>query len=62
MAKRKAAAKRELIKTGNDKRYVRRDTAGRFNESDDVGRSLVQDRKRKARTAAKRGHGDKGDR
>jgi hypothetical protein len=56
------AAKRELIDTGTDKRYVRRDDQGRFNESDDVGRSLSQDRKRKAKTVAKAGQGDKGDR
>ena len=61
MAKRKAAAKRELINTRTDKRYVRRG-AGRFKESDDVGKSLAQDRKRRAKTKAKRGQGDKGDR
>jgi hypothetical protein len=61
MAKQKAA-KRELINTGTDKRYVRRDARGRFNESDDVGRSLAQDRPRKAKTAAKKGQGDRGDR
>lgn len=53
--------KRELIDTGRDKRYVRRDDAGRFNESDDVGRSLSQDRRRKAKKTAKPGQGDKGD-
>ena len=62
MAKRRAAAKRELIDTGTDKRFVRRDTAGRFKDSDDVSRSLAADRKRKATTTAKRGQGDKGDR
>ena len=40
MAKRKAA-KRELINTGTDKRYVRRGRAGKFKESDDVGRSAA---------------------
>jgi len=30
---------RELINTGTDTRYVRRDARARFNESDDVGRS-----------------------
>ena len=60
--KRKPAAKRELINTGTDKRFVRRDGKGQFKESDDVGRSLSQDRKRKAKTAAKRGQGDRGDR
>jgi len=47
---RKAAVKRELIDTGTDKRYVRRDAEGQFHESDDVGRSLSQDRKRQAKT------------
>ena len=61
MAK-KTAKKRELIDTGRDKRYVRRDDAGKFNESDDVGRSLRADRKKKATTKAKKGQGDKGDR
>jgi hypothetical protein len=60
MAKR--TAKRELINTGTDKRYVRRNSSGQFKESEDVGRSLAQDRKRKARTKAKPGQGDRGDR
>jgi hypothetical protein len=60
MAKKKAA-KRELIDTGRDKRYVRRDEQGQFDESDDVGRSLSQDRRRKAKGSAKSGQGDKGD-
>jgi hypothetical protein len=55
-------SKRELIDTGTDKRYVRRDTKGRFKESDDVGRSLARDRVTKAKRAAKKGHGDRGDR
>lgn len=58
----KKAAKRELIETGIDKRYVRRDGQGRFKESDDVGRSLAQDRPRKATGKAKKGQGDRGDR
>ena len=55
-------AKRELIDTGTDKRCVRRDSAGRFKESDDVGRSLAADRRKRAKTVAKPGQGDKGDR
>jgi hypothetical protein len=39
MAKKKAT-KRTLINTGTDKRYVRRDTKGKFKEPDDVSRSL----------------------
>jgi hypothetical protein len=61
MAAKKGAAKRELIDTGNDKRYVRRDEKGRFNESVDVGRSLSQDAKKKAKTKVPAGQGDKGD-
>ena len=60
-AKRKVA-NRELIDTGTDKRYVRRDTEGQFQESDDVGRSLSTDRRRKAKKKSKSGQGDKGDR
>ncbi len=53
--------KRELIDTGTDKRYVRRDEEGRFEESDDVGRSLSQDVKKEAETKVKPGQGDRGD-
>lgn len=54
---------RELIEPNKgDKRYVRRDENGRFSESDDVGRSLTQDQKRQAKTTAKKGEGDRGDR
>ncbi|HEX7181553.1 MAG TPA: hypothetical protein VF756_06895 [Thermoanaerobaculia bacterium] len=55
------ASKRELIDTGTDKRYVRRDEKGRFKESDDVGKSLSQDVKKKAKTTAPKGQGDRGD-
>lgn len=54
--------RRELIDTGTDKRYVRRTRSGRFKESDDVGRSLANDRRREAKRPAKPGQGDKGDR
>jgi hypothetical protein len=56
-----AGAKRELIDTGNDKRYVRRDEKGRFDEVDDQGRSLAQDVKKKAKTKVESGQGDRGD-
>jgi hypothetical protein len=61
-AKKRTAKKRELIDTGKDKRYVRRDDQGQFKEVDEQGRSLSQDRRRKAKTASKPGQGDKGDR
>lgn len=62
-AARKSAAKRELIDTGTNKIYVRRNAQGTsFKEVDDVGRSLSADRRRRAKTVAKPGQGDKGDR
>jgi len=53
-------SKRELIDTGTDKRYVRRDEKGQFKESDDVGRSLAADRRAKAKTTMKSRRGDRG--
>lgn len=61
MAAKAKASKRELIDTGTDKRYVRRDEKGRFEESDDVGRSLAQDVRQKAKTVVPPGQGDRGD-
>ncbi|AGS25761.1 MULTISPECIES: hypothetical protein [Rhizobium] len=55
-------SKRELIDTGTDKRYVRRDDQGRFTESADVSRSLSADKRRRAKNDAKPGEGDRGDR
>ena len=52
---------RELIDTGTDKRFVRRDDQGQFKESDDVGRSLSQDRKTDAENEVRKGQGDRGD-
>ncbi len=55
--------KRELIEPHKgDKRYARRDEHGRFSEMDDVGRSLGQDHRQHAKTASKKGQGDRGDR
>lgn len=55
-------SKRELITPHEgDSRYVRRDDEGRFKESDDVGRSLKQDRAKQAETTVKSGQGDRGD-
>jgi hypothetical protein len=61
VAKRKAA-KRELINTGSDKRFARRDAKGKFSESDDVGRSLGRDQQKSAKTKSSKGQGDRGDR
>ena len=57
------AKDRELIEPNpGDKRFVRRDEQGQFEESDEVGRSLSQDRKQDAKTESKSGQGDMGDR
>jgi len=52
---------RELIDTGTDKRFVRRNEKGQFKQSVDVGRSLAADRRQHAKTKAKKGEGDRGD-
>jgi hypothetical protein len=59
----RASAKRELIEPQRgDKRYVRRSARGKFTESqDDVGRSLSQDVKKRAKRTVPAGRGDEGD-
>lgn len=54
--------KRTRIKPRGGARFVRRNDKGQFDEVESVGRSLAQDGKRKAKTTAKPGQGDKGDR
>jgi len=61
MAERKSKSHRELIDTGQDKRYVRRDEKGQFEEVSDVGRSLSRDRPQKAKNEVPPGQGDRGD-
>jgi hypothetical protein len=61
MATKKSASKRELVDTGRDKRFIRRDDKGHFKESDDMGRSLAQDVRKKAKTKVPAGQGDRGD-
>ena len=62
MPSKKGSSARELIDTGRDKRFVRRDEKGQFKESDDVGRSLGKDVQQHAKTKTKKGQGDRGDR
>lgn len=59
MAKEKSH--RELIDTGNDKRFVRRNDQGQFEDVVDVGKSLAQDRKQTAKHKVPPGQGDRGD-
>ena len=54
-------SKRELIDTGRDKRFVRRDEKGQFDEVVDVGKSLAQDRRTHAKNTVAPGQGDRGD-
>ena len=61
MADKKTKSHRELIDTGRDKRFVRRDDQGQFDDVSDVGRSLAQDRKQTAKTKGPPGQGDRGD-
>ena len=49
-------ANRELIDTGNDKRYVRRDDQGHFTQDQtDVGKSSAADQRQHSKTPAKKG-------
>jgi hypothetical protein len=57
------ARKRELIDTGTDKRYVRRDEDGRFGKDQvDVGRSSAADQRHSSKAGSRDGQGDRGDR
>ncbi len=60
-ASKKASGKRETIAPNGDKRYIRRNEKGQIKESDDVSKSLSQDKKRAAKKEAKPGYGDQGD-
>lgn len=59
--KKRAGSARELIAPNGDKRLIRRDEQGRIKESDDLGRSLAQDVRKKSKTVVKSGQGDRGD-
>ena len=61
MAGKTTKSHRELVDTGSDKRFVRRDEKGRFDEVADVGRSLRKDVKQSAKTEVPPGQGDRGD-
>ena len=56
----RASGKRELVNTGKEKRFVRRNSKGQFNEVENVGRSLSADRRHKAKTKVKSGYGRSG--
>ena len=60
-AKKQTRSHRELIDTGKNKSYVRRNEKGQFDEVSDVGRSLAKDRRQHAKTTVPAGQGDRGD-
>lgn len=60
--KKKTASKRELIDTGTNKLFVRRNERGTsFKKVVDVGKSLAADRRSHARRKVAKGQGDRGD-
>lgn len=61
MPKKATKSHRELIDTGNDKRFVRRNEKGEFEKVVDVGRSIANDTKQHAKTKVPPGQGDRGD-
>lgn len=54
-------SKRDLIEPNGDNRYARRNPDGTFKESVEMHASLSQDDRKKAKTKAAPGQGDKGD-
>jgi hypothetical protein len=56
------AGKRTVVEPHKgDKRYVRRDDRGEFSKEVDLGGSLAEDRRHKAKTKVEAGQGDRGD-
>ena len=60
-ATKKSSEKRELIEPNGDKRYIKRDEKGQIKESDDVGKSLSQDVRKRTKKEVGPGYGDQGD-
>jgi len=62
-ATRKKAGQRELIDTGANKLFVRRNARGTsFTKVVDAGRSITRDKRTKAKRKVRSGQGDRGDR
>jgi hypothetical protein len=62
-SKRKPASRRELIDTGTNKLFVRRNARGTsFKKVVDAGRSITRDKQTKAKRKVPSGQGDRGDR
>ena len=62
-SKRKTAGRRELIDTGTNKLFVRRNERGTsFKKVVDAGKSITRDKRTTAKRKVRSGQGDKGDR
>jgi hypothetical protein len=62
-ARKKTASRRELIDTGTNKLFVRRNARGTsFKKVVDAGRSITRDKRSKAKRKVRSGQGDRGDR
>jgi hypothetical protein len=61
MPTRKNSKRTVLQPRKGDRRYVRRKKQGQFKKEVNIGRSLTADRRRKSKTKAKKGQGDRGD-
>jgi len=58
---RKASKRTVMQPRRSDRGYARRNKAGQLKKEVNVGRSLAADRRRKAKTKAAKGQGDRGD-
>jgi hypothetical protein len=62
-ARRETASRRELIDTGTNKLFVRRNARGTsFKKVVDAGRSTTRDKRTEAKRKVPSGQGDRGDR
>jgi hypothetical protein len=60
--RRTTSGKRTRVSNRAGTFFAKRTKRGRFAEMDEMGRALKSDRRKKAKTAARSGHGDRGDR
>jgi hypothetical protein len=61
-SKKRAASKRDLVKSRSGKSFAKRTAKGRFKEMDSAKRALPRDRRKSAKRKVKSGFGDQGDR
>jgi hypothetical protein len=57
----RSAGKRDLVRRRKTSAYAKRTESGRFTSMDDVGRSQVSDKSRRAKKRVRSGFGDQGD-